>query len=368
MSTPALFVPIRFRGVTFRNRLWVAPMTMFTAEDRDGMPSSFHHVHVAGLALSGAGAVIVENAAVAPGGRVTPQDIGLWNDDQWDAWRPTTAFAREYGARIGIQLGHGGRKASTARSWEPQAGTLPESAGGWQPVGPSAVPYAGYATPRALAADEIPGTVDAFVAAALRARDAGFEFVEFHAAHGFLLHQFLSPLANTRRDDWGGSLANRARLLLAVIRRTRAAVGDAFPLFVRVSATDWTPDGWDEDDTAIVTRWAVDAGADFFDVSTGGMVPDATIPVFPGYQVGFAERLRDATGVPVGAVGLITTPQQAEEIVAGGHADVALVGREFLRDPRFGLRAAVALGADIDYHPLPYHRAKHRLEASLTSV
>jgi 2,4-dienoyl-CoA reductase-like NADH-dependent reductase (Old Yellow Enzyme family) len=362
-DAPALFQPIEFRGVRFRNRLWVAPMTMFAAEERDGMPTAFHHVHFAGLALSGAGAVVVENSAVTPDGRCTAQDVGLWNDAQAEAWIPTTSFARSQGVRIGIQIGHGGRKASIARSWEPQVGTIPASDGGWSSVGPSDVAYEGYAAPAALSVPEILALVDAFVAAGLRAERAGFEFIELHAAHGFLMHQFMSPIANTRTDEWGGSLENRCRFFLTIVRALREALGESYPIFVRFSATDWVDGGWDEDDTAVATRWAVEAGADFFDVSTGGMVPDAAIPVFPGYQVQFAERLRAATGAPVGAVGLILTAQQAEDVVASGSADVVLVGREFLRDPRFGLRAAVELGASIDYHPLPYHRAKHRVPA-----
>ncbi|WP_217637361.1 NADH:flavin oxidoreductase/NADH oxidase [Curtobacterium sp. MCBA15_016] len=359
-GAPALFEAIELRGTRFRNRLWVPALTMFTVEARDGMPTPFHHVHLGGLALGGAGAIVAECTAVTPEGRVTPYDLGLWDDAQRDAWRPTTAFVRDQGVRIGIQLSHGGRKSSTGRSWDRVRGTVPVADGGWPVVGPSTVPYTGYAAPRELSTDEVRGIHRAFVAAGVRARDAGFEFVELHAAHGFLLHQFLSPLANTRDDEYGGSLHGRARLLLDVVRDLRAALGDGFPILVRFSATDWVPGGWTEQDTATTASWAVAAGADLFDVSTGGMVPDAEIPVFPGYQVGHAERLRAATGAPVGAVGLVTTADQAEAVVAEGRADVVFVGREFLRDPRFGLRAAAELGASIDYHPLPYHRAQHR--------
>lgn len=360
---PALFQPFTLRGTTFRNRLWVAPMTLFLSEERDGMPSEFHRVHCGGLAIGGAGAIVVESTAVSKEGRATPHDVGLWNDRQRDAWVPIVAFAREQGARMGIQLGHGGRKASITRSWDPRAGTLPVSDGGWQTVAPSQVAYPGYAPPHELTSRGIADLVDAFVSAAVRARDAGFDFVELHAAHGFLIHQFLSPLANQRTDDYGGPFENRVRFLLEIVAGIRRAVGESMPIVVRVSATDWMPGGWTEQDTARAAGLAAAAGADLFDVSTGGMVPDAAIPVFPGYQVEHAARLRQNAGVPTGAVGLILSSRAADEIVARGQADVVFVGREFLRDPHFALRAAAELGAHIDYHPRPYHRAGYRIDA-----
>lgn len=358
---PHLFDPITIRGMRFRNRLWIPSLTMFASEGRDGMPSEFHRVHLGALATGGPGAIITESTAVTSEGRVSPHDVGLWNDEQRDAWKPIVDFAHGQGVRIGVQLGHGGRKSSTARSWDPQVGTLQADDLGWPTVAPSAIACPGLDVPRALSVSEIEATVEAFVRAARRARDAGFDFVEVHAAHGFLIHQFLSPLSNSRTDGYGGSLANRARFLLEVVREIRATLGEAVPLLVRVSATDWVEGGWDEDDTATVVRWARDAGADFFDVSTGGLVPDAAIPVFPGYQVPFAARLRRAAGVPTGAVGIIVSPEQADEVIATEQADVVFVGREFLRDPHFGLRAAADLGIEIDYHPQPYHRARFRV-------
>lgn len=362
-ADPALFRPLTLRGTTFRNRLWVAPMTLFLSESGDGLPSEFHRIHLGGLALGGAGAITTESTAVSPEGRATPQDVGIWNDAQRDAWKPIVAFAREQGARIGMQLGHGGRKASITRSWDPRGDTLPVAEGGWPTVGPSDVAYPGYDTPHALTLDEVRAMVDAFVAAAVRCQDAGFDFVELHAAHGFLIHQFLSPLANDRDDVYGGSFENRARFLIEIVEGIRAAVGESMPIVVRLSATDWVDGGWTEDDTARVAMLAVAAGADLFDVSTGGMVPDAVIPVFPGYQVDFASRLRASAGVRTGAVGLILSARAADEIVQSQQADVVYVGREFLRDPHFALRAAAELDASIDYYPQPYHRATYRIDA-----
>lgn len=357
-TAPHLFSPIALRGMVFRNRLWVPALTMFAAEGRDGMPSEFHHVHLGAMAMGGAGAIIAEATAVLPVGRASPQDVGIWNDAQRDSWARTTAFVKTQGARIGIQLGHAGRKAAQARSWEPQIGTLPPALHGWTPVGPSAVAYQGLAVPHALSVDEIRETVEAFARAARRSQDAGFDFIEIHAAHGFLIHQFLSPISNRRDDDYGGPLQNRARLLLEIVDAIRAEVGETMPLLARVSATDWVEGGWDERETAEATTWAQEHGVDFFDVSTGGLVPDAAIPVFPGYQVAFADRLKRAADAATGAVGLILSPSQAAEIVESGRADVAFVGREFMRDPHFGLRAAHELGVEIDYYPQPYHRAR----------
>ncbi|RKR73997.1 NADH:flavin oxidoreductase/NADH oxidase [Frondihabitans australicus] len=363
-ARPHLFSPITLRGMEFRNRLWVPALTMFTVESRDGMPSDFHFVHLGAIATGGAGAVIAEATSVEPAGRASPHDVGLWNDAQRDSWARISRFAKEYGTRIGIQLGHAGRKASQPRSWEPQIGTLPTSMGGWTTVGPSAVAYQGLDVPHELTGDEVRAMVRAFADAARRAQEAGFDFVEIHAAHGFLIHQFLSPISNRRRDEYGGSLENRARFFLEIVTAIRETVGESMPLLARVSATDWVEGGWNEEETALVTAWAQERGVDFFDVSTGGLVPDATIPVFPGYQVQFADRLKAAADATTGAVGLILTPAQAAEIVESGQADVAFVGREFLRDPHFGLRAAHELGVDIDYYPQPYHRARFRSPAA----
>ena len=370
MST--LFTPLTLRGTTFRNRLWVAPLCQYSVEERDGVPTDWHLVHLGSFALGGAGLVMTEATAVSPEGRISPEDTGIWNTEQRDAWARITAFIRSQGAVPGMQLAHAGRKASTWRQFDARFGaTVPEAEGGWEPVAPSAVAFTGYATPRALSVEEIEAVVDDFVAAAHRAVDAGFELLEIHAAHGYLLHQFLSPLSNRRTDEYGGSLENRARLALAVVRAVRDAVGPDIPLLVRFSATDWAPEeqgGWDQEQTAVVAGWALEAGADLFDISTGGLVSGVRIPLEPGYQVPFAEFVRDAAEAPVSAVGLITEAQQAEEVVASGRADAVMMGREMMRDPHFAWRAAAELGVDLDYYPPQYLRSKYALKQPVTGA
>jgi 2,4-dienoyl-CoA reductase-like NADH-dependent reductase (Old Yellow Enzyme family) len=355
----ALFTPLSLRGTTVRNRIWASPMCQYSVEAEDGVPVDWHLVNLGGIARGGAGLVMTEATAVTPDGRISPQDTGIWNDEQRDAWSRIAAFIRSQGAVPAIQLAHAGRKGSTFRPWAGQHGTVPEEQGGWMPVAPSDVAFEGYATPRALETAELQGIVAAFASAARRALDAGFEVLEVHAAHGYLLHQFLSPLSNRRGDEYGGTLENRARLLLEIVRAVRAEIGDDVPLFVRFSATDWADDGWDEPQTATVAGWAAEAGADFFDISSGGLVAHQSIPVGPGYQVPLAEQVRSDANVPVNAVGLITEAQQAERIVASGEADAVMLGRELLRDPHFPLRAAHELGVELDYWPDQYLRARH---------
>ncbi|WIE74419.1 NADH:flavin oxidoreductase/NADH oxidase [Curtobacterium sp. MCSS17_007] len=356
--THALFEPITIRDLTVRNRLWVSPMCQYSVEQQDGVPTPWHLVHLGGFAKGGAGAVVVEAAGVVPEGRITPHDVGIWNDEQRDAFRPIVDFLHAQGAAAGIQLAHAGRKASTFRPWNEVQGTVPEAEGGWQTVAPSAVAFDGYATPRELETEDIRVVAFAFAAAARRAVEAGFDLVELHAAHGYLLHQFLSPLSNRRTDSYGGSLENRARALLETIDAVRAEVGEGFPVVVRFSATDWVDGGLTVEETVQVARWAAEHGADLADVSTGGNVPRAPIPVGPGYQVPFAETVRREAGIGTIAVGMISTAFQAEQILATGQADVVMVGREFLRDPSFALRAAAELGVAIDYEPQQYHRAR----------
>ncbi|WP_382305225.1 NADH:flavin oxidoreductase/NADH oxidase [Herbiconiux sp. UC225_62] len=360
MPSSALFAPLDIRSVTVRNRIWVAPMCQYSADRRDGVPTDWHLVHLGSFATGGAGLVFTEATAVSPEGRIAPQDLGLWNDDQRDAFARITAFIRSQGAIPGIQLAHAGRKASTFRPWESRKGTVPADEGGWPTVGPSALAFGDYAEPRALTVEEIHGVAESFAAAARRAVDAGFAVLELHAAHGYLLHQFLSPLSNVRTDEYGGSLENRARLLLETVRAVRSEIGEDLPLFVRFSATDWTEGGWNEEQTAVVAGWARDAGADVFDVSSGGNVAGARIPLGPLYQVPFASEVKSQAGVRVSAVGLITTPEEAEDVVASGRADAVMLGRELLRDPHFPLRAAHALGEEIDYWPPQYLRAQWR--------
>ncbi|SMQ68119.1 2,4-dienoyl-CoA reductase [Agreia sp. VKM Ac-1783] len=357
MSGSLLFTPLSIRGVTIRNRIWVAPMCQYSAEAGDGMTTDWHLVHLGSFGQGGAGLVITEATAVSPEGRISPQDLGIWNDEQAQAFRRITDFLHGQGATTGIQLAHAGRKASTYRPWASERGTVPLDAGGWQTEGPSPVAFPGYATPAEMGSAAIDGVVDDFVAAALRSIDAGFDVLEIHAAHGYLLHQFLSPLSNERSDEYGGSLENRARLLLRVVADIRAAVGDEVPLLVRFSATDWVEDGWNEQQTATVAGWARDHGADVFDISSGGNITGVTIPSTPGYQVPLAEYVGAKGDVPVSAVGLITTSTQAAQIVDEGRADAVMLGREMLRDPHFALRAAHELGVAVDYWPSQYVRA-----------
>ncbi len=352
-----LFSPLTIRTVEVRNRLWVAPMCQYSAED--GIPNDWHHVHLAQFASGGAGLVMAEATAVVPEGRITPEDTGIWNDEQRDAWRPIVTAIHDRGAVAAIQLAHAGRKASTYSPFAAERGTVPEAEGGWQALAPSAVAFDGYARPDELERAEIDTLVTAFADGARRSIEAGFDVLEIHAAHGYLLHEFLSPLSNRRTDEYGGSLENRARLLLRIVEAVRAAAPDA-PLFVRFSATDWAEGGWDVSDTATVAAWAHVRGADLVDVSSGGLVAHQRITTGPGYQVPFAREIRETTGLPVSAVGEITTGTQAEEILAAGAADAIMAGREWLRDPHFGLRAADELGEDAAIWPPQYVRARRR--------
>jgi len=359
MASVALFQPLTLRSVTLRNRIWASPMCQYSVEKRDGVPHDWHLVHLGAMAVGGTGLVMAESTAISAEGRISDKDTGIWNDEQADAWARIVAFLHQQGAAVGIQLNHAGRKASTWPAWGTERqGSIPVGEGGWATVAPSAVAFPGYDAPRALDADGIAEVVDGFTAAARRSVAAGFDVIELHAAHGYLLHQFLSPLSNQRTDEYGGSLENRARLLLEVVQAVRAAIGETVPLLVRFSATDYVAGGWDEHQTAAVAGWAKEAGADFFDISTGGNVAGVHIPLGPGYQVPFAEHVKNEEDLPVNAVGLITTPEQAEDIVASGRADAVMLGRELLRDPHFALRAAAELGADIDYWPGQYLRAR----------
>lgn len=352
-----LFSPLTIRTVEVRNRLWVAPMCQYSAQD--GIPNDWHHVHLAQFASGGAGLVMAEATAVVPEGRITPEDTGIWNDEQRDAWRPIVTAIHDRGAVAAIQLAHAGRKASTYSPFAAERGTVPEAVGGWQALAPSAVAFDGYARPDELERAEIDTLVTAFADGARRSIEAGFDVLEIHAAHGYLLHEFLSPLSNRRTDEYGGSLENRARLLLRIVEAVRAAAPDA-PLFVRFSATDWAEGGWDVSGTATVAAWAHVRGADLVDVSSGGLVAHQRITTGPGYQVPFAREIRETTSLPVSAVGEITTGTQAEEILAAGAADAIMAGREWLRDPHFGLRAADELGEDAAIWPPQYVRARRR--------
>ena len=342
--TPALFTPLTLRGVTARNRVWLAPMCQYSAVD--GMPGQWQLVHLAARASGGFGLLVTEATAVVPEGRITPDDVGLWSDAQAQAWRLVVDAVHERGALAAVQLAHAGRKASTYRPWSPVQGTVPPDDGGWVTVGPSSIAFPGYAPPTALDAAGIAGVVEAFAAATRRALVAGFDAVEVHAAHGYLLHQFLSPLSNERTDGYGGDLAGRARLLLEVVTAVRAAWPQDRPLLVRLSATDWTDGGLTVDDVATVATWLAPLGVDLVDVSSGGNVP-APVPVGPGYQVPFARAVREASGLATSAVGLIGSGAEAERVLTQGSADVVMIGRPALADAAWPLRAAHELGVPV---------------------
>jgi 2,4-dienoyl-CoA reductase-like NADH-dependent reductase (Old Yellow Enzyme family) len=349
-----LFEPYTQRSLVLRNRIVVSPMCQYSAQD--GVPNPWHMVHLGSRAAGGAGAVIAEATAVSPEARISAHDTGIWSDTQVEAWRPIAAFIAENGAVPGVQLAHAGRKASAWRPWE-GGGSLPAEHGAWQTVAPSALPFdKDWHVPQALDVAGIRKVVADFRAAAVRAKDAGFKLVELHGAHGYLLHQFMSPLSNQRSDEYGGSFENRTRLVREVITAVREVWPEHLPLWLRISATDWTDHGWTIDDSVRLASDLAGLGIDLVDVSSGGLVPHVKIPLGPGYQVPFAARIRQEAGIATGAVGLITEPAQADGIIAGGAADVVLIARASLRDPYFPRRAAQELGASIT-PPVQYQRA-----------
>jgi 2,4-dienoyl-CoA reductase-like NADH-dependent reductase (Old Yellow Enzyme family) len=329
-------------------------MCQYSADD--GVVGPWHLVHLGGFATGGAGLVMAEASAVNPVGRISVACPGLWNDDQVRAWRTVTDFVHSQATVIGIQLAHAGRKGSTLRPWDDHV-IATASEGGWQAVAPSALAFEGYPVPHALDVDEIDALVQDFADAAERARRAGFDLVEIHAAHGYLLHEFLSPLSNHRDDQYGGSLENRSRFLLRVVAAVRDRIGHDVPLFVRISASDYAPGGWDIDESVALCQLLREASVDLIDVSSGGNVAGVTIPVAPGYQVPFARRIREEASIPTAAVGLITDAHQAEEILEDGSADAVLLARGFLRNPRWALAAAESLGEYIAW-PVQIERAR----------
>jgi 2,4-dienoyl-CoA reductase-like NADH-dependent reductase (Old Yellow Enzyme family) len=356
----ALFEPYVLRSLTIPNRIWMAPMCQYSAEvfgPDAGVANDWHFAHYSARAAGGTGLILVEATAVSPEGRISPADLGIWNDRQVDGLRRITRFLAGQGTVPGIQLAHAGRKASTDRPWR---GGGPIDAGtpdteGWQPVGPSPVPYdEGHPVPAELSTEAIQEVVAQFADAARRALAAGFRVAEIHGAHGYLIGEFLSPHSNRRTDAYGGSFENRTRLALEVVDAVRAVWPEELPLFFRISATDWLTentdderDGWSAEDTVRFARELRAHGVDLLDVSTGGLAPRTRIPVGPGYQVPFAERVRTETGLPVAAVGLITDPVQAEKILSDKQADAVLIGRELLRDPYFARHASRDLDGDV---------------------
>ena len=351
---PHLFDPLILRGLTLQNRVVVSPMCEYSCVD--GFANDWHFVHLGSRAVGGAGLVFTEAAAVTAEGRISPEDLGIWHDGHAQSLEPIVRFIKGQAAAAGIQLAHAGRKASTYRPWG-GSGMIPISAGGWQPIGPDAEPFApNYPTPRPMTVDDIAGVVGAFRRAAELALGSGFDVVEVHAAHGYLLHEFLSPLSNTRVDEYGGSFENRIRLCLEVVKAVRGVWPEDQPVWVRLSCTDWTDGGWDPDQSVELARRLRALGVDLVDCSSGGNVPHARIPLEPGYQVPFAERIRREAGVATGAVGLITSSGQADEVIRQERADCVLIARELLRDPYWPLRAARELGHKVPW-PSQYLRA-----------
>ncbi len=353
-NAPHLFSPLRIRKVEFRNRIVVSPMCQYSCDD--GFANDWHLVHLGTRAVGGAALVMAEASAVEARGRISPWDLGIWKDEHIQPLARVARFVKQNGSVPGIQLAHAGRKASTDVPWR---GTRPiaPAEGGWEPVAPSAIPFdSGHPVPAELEFEDIHGIVQAFAAAAARALTAGFEVLELHAAHGYLIDQFLSPLSNQRTDAYGGSFENRIRFALEVVERVRTIWPERLPLFLRISATDWAEGGWTLDDSVELARIVRNRGVDLIDCSSGGAVPRASIPAHPGYQVPFSERIRRETGILTAAVGLITDSAQADSIIRDGAADLVLLAREFLREPYWPIKAAQALGAEARV-PAQYLRA-----------
>lgn len=351
-----LFSPLKIKSVELRNRIAVSPMCEYSATD--GFANNWHLVHLGSRAVGGAGLVIVEATAVSPEGRISYGDLGLWSDEHINKFKEITGFIHEHGAVAGIQLAHAGRKASHDLPWNGGKQITSAKENGWQTVAPSAIPFMpDTEAPLELDKAGIEKVKADFKAAAVRAHKAGFKVVEIHSAHGYLLHEFLSPLSNQRTDEYGGSFENRIRLLTEVVETVKEVWPADLPLFVRISATDWTEGGWTIEESVQLAQILKNQGVDLIDTSTGGNVAKANIPLKAGYQVEFAEAIKQQTGILTGAVGLITTAQQAEEILTAGQADLILIARELLRDPYFPLHAAHQLGAQIKW-PVQYERAK----------
>jgi 2,4-dienoyl-CoA reductase-like NADH-dependent reductase (Old Yellow Enzyme family) len=343
----------KLRDVAYANRIGVSPMCQYSCED--GFANDWHFAHLAARAVGGAGLVFTEAAAVTPEGRISPQDLGVWSEKHFEPLERIASFIKAQGAVPGVQLAHAGRKGSTYRPWSGQ-GSMPEAQGGWQAVAPSPIAFGKYAPPKELSVEGIRALSQAFATAARRAYAAGFRTIEVHAAHGYLVHQFLSPLSNRRTDAYGGSFDNRTRFLHDCVAAVRAALPDSCPLFVRISATDWTEGGWDIEQSIELSRRLKDLGVDAIDCSSGGNVENAKIPVGPGYQVPFSETVRREAGIATAAVGMITDPAQADQIIRNGDADMVLIARELLRDPYWPLRAARELGHAMPW-PAQYLRA-----------
>lgn len=351
-----LFDAIDIRSVSIRNRAWVSPMCMYSSVE--GMPQDWHLVHLGGMARGGAGLVMMEATGVSPEGRITPGCAGLWSDEHVAAYQPITRFISSMGAVPAVQLSHAGRKAST-RVLSEGGAFIPIEDGGWQTIGPSEIAFTGFPAPRAMEIQDIADVQGSFVASALLSLAAGFRVIELHAAHGYLIHQFLSPLSNGRSDQYGGSLDNRCRFALETAQKVRNAIGSSTPLFVRISATDWVPGGWTIEDSVYLSRELLRVGVDLIDCSSGALIREADIDVHDGYQVPFARQIREEAGIATAAVGLIVEPHAADEIISSGSADAVFLGRAMLRNPHWPLAAFEDLGAQAPW-PLQYQAVAHR--------
>lgn len=357
MNKPSLFAPLKIGSIEIKNRIVVSPMCMYSSTD--GFSNEWHLVHLGSRAVGGAGLIISEATAISPEGRISPYDLGIWKDEHILGLQQITSFLKGQGSVPGIQLAHAGRKASTSTPWTGGNLITPEE-GGWQPLAPSAIPFfKRHPSPVELDKAGLKKVRNDFRLAAQRALQAGFKVAEIHAAHGYLLHEFLSPLSNSRSDAYGGSFENRIRLLLEVIQEVRSVWPENLPLFVRISVTDWMEGGWGEDESVALAQKLEGEGVNLVDCSSGGIVPQAQIPVQKGYQVRFAKRIKKETGMMTGAVGLIKEAEEAEKIISQEQADLVFIGRQSLRDPYFPLQAAEVLEADISW-PRQYERARSR--------
>lgn len=354
---PKLFEPLKIKSITFKNRIGVSPMCMYSS--KNGFANNWHLVHLGSRAVGGAGLIVSEATAVSPEARISPDDLGIWKDEHIENLKPITAFLEAHGSVPGIQLAHAGRKASTASPWK-SGQLVAEEDGGWQPVAPSPLPfYETQPSPIALDKAGIAKVISDFKAAAKRAFLAGFKVVEIHAAHGYLLHQFLSPLSNHRKDEFGGSFENRTRLTLEIIDAVKEEWPEELPLFVRISATDYAEGGWNETESVELAKLLKKKGVDVIDCSSGGLVPNVKIPIKKKYQVPFSEKIKSEAQIMTAAVGLITTPREAEEVLQKQQADFIFLGREMLRNPYFPIEAATQLDFDMEW-PKQYQRAKQK--------
>ena len=351
-----LFTPLKIRRIELKNRIAVSPMCQYSSVN--GFPTDWHLVHLGSRAVGGAGLVFTEATAVSPEGRISPDDAGIWNDEQANAYKRITSFIKSQNSVPGIQLAHAGRKASTYSPWKGK-GEVKIKNGGWQTIAPSPIPFAdNFPIPKEMSEEDIKIAIDQFIKAALRSINAGFEVIELHFAHGYLVHEFYSPISNQRKDEYGGSLENRCRIAIEIAKSIRQVIPDGIPLFVRISSTDWTDYGWDIDQSVELAKWLKEVGADLIDCSSGGNFPNAKIPAGPGYQIPFSERIKNEAEILTGGVGLITTAEQAEQIIKSAKADIVLLARQMLREPYFALHAAKKLNVDLKNFPSQYLRAK----------